>query len=243
MLTWGIDIGGSGIKAALVDTLTGRLMTLRQEAPLAPGMSWEELLGVLARLTEEQHASPIGIAFPGVIQNGRILTTAHVNRSWFGRDLAAALAADHAGPVTVLNDADAAALAEIRLGAAKGRNGSVLVLTLGTGIGSALIRDGVLWPNTELGHLQVDGMEAEARASGRSLREKRLELSAWAAELNKVLREYHRLMWPDTIVLCGGITERAQDFVAALDVTATVLTGRFRADAGIVGAALAAAAQ
>jgi polyphosphate glucokinase len=141
--------------------------------------------------------------------------------------------------VIAINDADAAGLAELRYGAARNVQGTVLVLTLGTGIGSALFVDGTLVPNTELGHLQVAGREAEHRASGRAKVEQNLGWDGWADELNRVLEEMHALLWPDLIVLCGGITEEPEKFLDKLHCEARLCIGTLRSDAGIVGAALA----
>jgi polyphosphate glucokinase len=144
-----------------------------------------------------------------------------------------------ARPVVAINDADAAGLAELRYGAARDVPGTVLVLTLGTGIGTALFVDGKLVPNTELGHLQVAGQEAEKRASGRAKVDRALSWDGWADELNLVLKEMHALLWPDLIVLCGGITEEREKFMHKLHCEARLCVGALRAEAGIVGAALA----
>jgi polyphosphate glucokinase len=141
--------------------------------------------------------------------------------------------------VIAINDADAAGLAEVRYGAARDETGTVLVLTLGTGIGSALFINRQLIPNTELGHLQVDGQEAELRAAARIKTEQNLSWDAWTAELNLVLKEYHALLWPDLIVLCGGVTEEPEQFMGKLRCDATLKVGQLRSRAGTVGAALA----
>jgi polyphosphate glucokinase len=162
-----------------------------------------------------------------------------LNKAWIGKPLAA-LAGEHLQrPVIAINDADAAGLAELHYGAARDVPGTVLLLTLGTGIGSALFVDGKLVPNTEFGHLHVAGREAEHRASGRAKVDQHLSWDAWSEQLNLVLKEMHALLWPDLIVLCGGITEEPEKFMHKLHSEARLCVGTMRSEAGIVGAALA----
>jgi polyphosphate glucokinase len=182
---------------------------------------------------------PVGLAFPSVIREGVVRTAANLNKAWIGKSLAALAGEQLQRPVIAINDADAAGLAELRYGAARDVSGTVLVLTLGTGIGSALFVDGRLVPNTEFGHLQVLGDEAELRASGRAKVEQHMGWSAWAEQLNLVLNELHALLWPDLIVLCGGITEEPEQFLDKLHCEARLCIGTLRSEAGIVGAALA----
>ncbi len=239
-LAVGIDVGGSSIKCALVDLRSGRFASERFSVPTPAHGSVDALLDALA--TAAAHlpgGHAVGVAFPSVIRNGIVRTAANINKDWIGQPLAARAAAHLGRSVTAINDADAAGFAEQRYGAAHDATGTVLVLTLGTGIGSALFVDGRLVPNTELGHLQVRGMEAEQRASGRAKVERALDWDAWAAELNLVLAEMHALLWPDLIVLCGGITEEPERFLDKLRCEAPLRIGALRADAGIVGAALA----
>jgi len=174
-----------------------------------------------------------------VIRQGTVRTAANLNKAWIGQPLAKLAAERLHRPVVAINDADAAGMAELHYGAARDVAGTVLLLTLGTGIGSALFVDGKLVPNTELGHLEVDGVEAELRASGRLKVEKNLTWDAWAAELNRVIGELHALLWPDLIVLCGGITEEPEKFMDKLHSEARLCVGALRSEAGIVGAALA----
>jgi polyphosphate glucokinase len=162
-----------------------------------------------------------------------------LNKAWIGQPLAKLAAQYLQRPVTAINDADAAGLAELHYGAARDVRGTVLLLTLGTGIGSALFIDGRLVPNTEFGHLSVQGREAELRASGRAKVEGNLSWEAWAAELNLVLQTLHALLWPDLIVLCGGITDEPEKFMDKLHCEARLCVGTLRSEAGIVGAALA----
>jgi polyphosphate glucokinase len=181
----------------------------------------------------------VGLAFPSVMRGGIVRTAANLNKAWIGKSLALLAAERLRRPVVAINDADAAGLAELRYGAARGVPGTVLLLTLGTGIGSALFVGGNLVPNTEFGHLEVKGCEAELRASGRAKVDQNLSWDAWAEQLNLVLNEMHALLWPDLIVLCGGITEEPEKFMDKLRCEARLCVGTLRSDAGIVGAALA----
>jgi polyphosphate glucokinase len=242
-LAVGIDVGGSSIKCALIDLRTGAFASERFSTPTPAHGSTESLLAALETVLSNlpgDHA--VGLAFPSVIRNGIVRTAANLNKAWIGKPLAALAAEKLRRPVTAINDADAAGLAELHYGAARGVAGSVLLLTLGTGIGSALFVDGTLVPNTEFGHLQVTGREAELRASGRAKVDQNLSWDAWAQQLNLVLNEMQALLWPDLIVLCGGITEEPEKFLDKLHCGAPLCIGTLRAEAGIVGAAFAATA-
>jgi len=236
----GVDVGGSSIKCGLVDLATGEILGERHSTPTpaqgAPEMLLAAIGGAVARIPGDH---PIGLAFPSVITRGTLRTAAHLNKSWIGQPLAAMATTFIGRPVTAINDADAAGLAELHYGAAKDVPGTVLLLTLGTGIGSALFIDGNLVPNTELGHLEVRGREAELRAAARIRTEDNLSWDVWTAELNLVLEEMHALLWPDLIVLCGGITEEPENFMDKLRCLAPLRVGSLRSTAGIVGAALA----
>jgi polyphosphate glucokinase len=239
-LAIGVDVGGSSIKCALIDLATGEFAGERYSTPTPAQDSTETLLTALASVVANvpgDHA--VGLAFPSVIRDGIVRTAANLNKEWIGRPLAK-LACEHLHrPVIAINDADAAGVAELRFGAARGVPGTVLLLTLGTGIGSALFVNGQLVPNTELGHLEVQGKEAEHRAAGRIKMEEHLSWDEWAVELNLVLAELHALLWPDLIVLCGGITHDAEQFMGKLHCEAPLRVGALRSEAGIVGAALA----
>ena len=239
-LAVGIDVGGSSIKCALIDLDTGAFAGERFSAPTPAQDSTDALLSALTAVAANvpgDHA--VGLTFPGVMRNGVVFTAANLNKAWIGQPLAELASRRLRRSVTAINDADAAGLAELHYGAARGVSGTVLVLTLGTGIGSALFIDGRLVPNTELGHLQVAGREAEKRASGRARVAGNLSWDSWAGELNLVLNEMHALLWPDLIVLCGGITQEPEKFMEKLQCEARLCIGAMRAEAGIVGAALA----
>ena len=234
----GIDVGGSSIKCALVDLNTGAFASERFSVPTPAQGSTDTLLAALQAVVSNvpgDHA--VGLAFPSVIRGGTVRTAANLNKAWIGKPLAALAGERLRRPVTAINDADAAGLAELSFGAARNVQGTVLLLTLGTGIGSALFVDGRLVPNTEFGHLQVAGREAELRASGRAKVDGRLGWDAWAEQLNLVLGEMHALLWPDLIVLCGGITEEPEQFMDKLHCEARLCIGSLRSEAGIVGAA------
>jgi polyphosphate glucokinase len=239
-LAVGVDVGGSSIKCALIDLNTGAFAGERFSTPTPAQGSTDALLAALTSVVSNipgNHA--VGLAFPSVIRGGIVRTAANLNKAWIGQPLAELVAKQLQRPVISINDADAAGLAELHYGAARDVPGTVLLLTLGTGIGSALFVDGRLVPNTEFGHLQVAGREAEKRASGRAKVEGNLSWDAWADELNSVLNELHALLWPDLIVLCGGITEEPEKFMNKLHCEARLCVGTLRSEAGIVGAAFA----
>jgi len=243
-LALGVDVGGSSIKCALIDLRSGHFVGARHSVRTPAQDSVDTLLeAIAAAVAGVPGDHPIGLAFPSVIVHGTVRTAAHLNKSWIGQPLDSLAAARLGRAVTAINDADAAGLAELRYGAAKDVPGTVLLLTLGTGIGSALFVDGRLLPNTELGHLQVAGREAELRAAARIKVEENLSWDQWTDELSLVLEEMHALLWPDLIVLCGGITERPENFLAKLRSPAELRIGALRAEAGIVGAALATAPE
>jgi polyphosphate glucokinase len=239
-LAIGIDVGGSSIKCALVELSTGAFASERFSTPTPAQGSTDTLLTALTTVVSKvpgDHA--VGLAFPSVIRDGTVRTAANLNKAWIGKPLAALASRHLQRPVIAINDADAAGFAELSYGAARHVPGTVLLLTLGTGIGSALFVDGRLVPNTEFGHLQVAGREAELRASGRAKVDQDLSWDAWAEQLNLVLKEMHALLWPDLIVLCGGITEEPEKFMNKLHCEARLCIGTLRSEAGIVGAALA----
>lgn len=235
------DVGGSYVKAARVRPATGVLVEPARRVPTPPGASPAAIIDLLALIAVELPSSgPVGFAFPSVAVGGVAWTAANVDPAWIGTDARTLLETRIHRPVAFVNDADAAGIAEIELGAGRGHAGTVLVITLGTGIGSALFVDGRLLPNTELGHLQVGTEEAEQRASARAKVERGLGWEAWAGELNVVLAELHRLFWPGLIVIGGGVTENWSSFGHLLRCRAQIAVASFGNDAGLIGAALAA---
>jgi polyphosphate glucokinase len=236
------DVGGSCVKAGLVNPVSGTLVGSALRRPTPAGAPPAAVIDLLADLAGElPSAGPVGFAFPTVARQGRAWTAANVDQRWIGTDAQGLLAARIGRPVAFLNDADAAGVAEMTLGAGRGRNGTVMVLTLGTGIGTAIFIDGRLLPNTELGHLEVRGEEAEHRASARIKADRGLGWAEWAAELNEVLAAYHRLLWPEVFIIGGGVTENWEHFGPLLVSRAEIVPAHFGNDAGIVGAAMAAA--
>jgi polyphosphate glucokinase len=236
------DVGGSFVKAGLVNVAEGRLAgdVLRRATPAdAAPEAVMDLLAAMAR--ELPSGGPVGLAFPAVAQRGIARTAANIDKRWIDTDARALLEARIGRPVAFLNDADAAGVAEMTLGAGRGRDGTVMVLTLGTGIGTALFVDGRLLPNTELGHLEVRGMEAEHRASAKVRADRGLGWPEWAAAVNEVLAAYHALLWPDVFVVGGGVTENWEHFGPLLKSRAEIVPAHFRNDAGMIGAAMAAA--
>jgi polyphosphate glucokinase len=235
------DVGGSFVKAARVDPARGVLLDDVVRVPTPAGASPAAVIDLLADIAGRMPSTgPFGLAFPTVARQGVAMTAANIDRRWIGTDARALLSARIRRPVAFLNDADAAGLAEMRMGAGRGRGGTVLVVTLGTGIGSALFADGRLVPNTELGHLQVGSEEAEQRASARVRVERGLSWQEWAAEVNVVLAEMHRLLWPDLFIIGGGVTENWDQFGSLLSSSAEIVVARHGNDAGLIGAAMAA---
>lgn len=239
-VAFGIDIGGSGIKGAPVDLATGEFVAERHRIP-TPGLSTPAAVASVVRdlLTHFNLGldTPVGVAFPAPIQHGRISFIANLDESWAGVDLERLLAESLGRPVTAVNDADAAGYAEVTYGAARSRPGTVIVLTLGTGIGSAVIVDGQLVPNTELGHLEIDGFDAESRTADSARTRESLSWEQWAERLNRFFEVVEMLFSPDLLVIGGGVSKHHAEFLPLLDVKAPIIPAKLRNRAGIVGAA------
>lgn len=240
----GVDIGGTGIKAGLVDVTEGALAGDRLKAPTPEGATPREVIEVtrclIRELCSEYPDTPVGIAFPAVVKEGITLSAANVSDEWVGFDAADRFCQLLERPVGLINDADAAGLAEQRFGAAADCQGTVLLTTLGTGIGTALIRRGVLLPNTELGHLEIDGSDAETRASNAARLRDALSWHEWATQrLERYFDTCERLLSPDLIVVGGGVSKKHKHFLPLLQTEASVVPARFRNNAGILGAAAA----
>jgi polyphosphate glucokinase len=240
---FGVDIGGSGIKGALVEVATGRLVTERRRIPTPQPSTPQAVAAVVAQMVgDAQWQGDIGATFPAVIKHGVAQSAANVDHSWVGTDVDK-LFTDVVGAgseVVVLNDADAAGIAEARFGAAKGVAGVVIMLTFGTGIGSALLIDGVLVPNTELGHLELDGHDAESRAAASVRDEHGMSYKKWAQRVNRYMQHVERLFTPDLFVVGGGVSKNADRWVPLLELHTPVEPAQLLNDAGIVGAAIAA---
>jgi polyphosphate glucokinase len=241
---FGIDIGGTGIKGAIVDTVTGQLITPRTRI-LTPRPSTPDAVAeVVAKLVSDAGWNgPVGATFPAVIQHGVARSAANVDPSWIGTDVDACFTrtTPSATDVHVLNDADAAGIAEARFGAAKDVPGVVILLTFGTGIGSALLYNGTLVPNTELGHLELDGHDAEKRAAASVREETKMSYKDWAKRVDRYMSHVERLFTPDLFVVGGGVSKAAHKWVPKLNLKTAVKPAELLNDAGIVGAAIAAA--
>src|SRR5271165_528166 len=237
----GIDIGGTGVKAAPVDTATGQLMAERLKLATARPATPDAVGAIVTQLVKEfSLTGPAGVTFPGVVVNGVIHTAANVDPSWIGVDGAVKFANETGLSVTLLNDADAAGVAEMSFGAGKGERGTVLLLTLGTGIGSALFVDGVLVPNTEFGHIQIRGKDAEKRASEHAREERDLSWGDWAGRVDEYLEAMEALLSPSLIIIGGGVSRKSDKFLPFLTrLRAKVVPAALHNDAGIVGAAMA----
>jgi len=238
----GIDVGGTGIKGAPVDITTGTLLADRfrilTPQPATPDAVSKVVGDVAAHF---DWTSAAGATFPAVMKRGVAATAANVDRSWIGTDAAAAFSAAIGAPVVVVNDADAAGIAEMAFGAGKGVGGVVMMVTLGTGIGSALFLDGALVPNTELGHLKLGKKDAE-RVAAESVREKKqLSWKQWSERLDTYFEMLDHLFSPDLIIVGGGISKKSDKFLPRLTVKAKIVPAQLLNEAGIVGAAVAAA--
>ncbi len=240
----GIDIGGTGVKAAPVNVATGRLLAERVKLPTPNPAVPDQVAQVVGQLIDHfGWSGPVGITFPGVVSGGIIRTAANLDRAWIGIDAVRFFGDATRQPVTVLNDADAAGLAEMRFGSGKGQQGTVLMLTFGTGIGSALFYNDVLVPNTEFGHIEIHGKDAEARASERAREEGDLSWEKWADRVDTYLDKMEALLSPDLFIIGGGISRKSDKFLPRLTLHARVVPAALHNDAGIVGAAMAAAAR
>jgi polyphosphate glucokinase len=256
-LAIGLDFGGSGIKGAVVDVRNGQLVGDRLRVPTPQPSVPREVVsvmdGLVRRLVEpygagetdrfavdEANRLPVGVGIPAAIRNGSPLTAANIDNAWIGFPAEKELSLVMRRTVAIGNDADVAGLAEVRFGAGQGRAGLVIVLTIGTGIGSALFVDGRLVPNTEIGHLELKGRDAEERISEAARDKLNLSWKDWAAGFDAYLRELERLFWPDLFILGGGASKRADNYLSYLTVKTPIALATFRNNAGIVGGALIA---
>ncbi|MFE9814984.1 polyphosphate--glucose phosphotransferase [Streptomyces sp. NBC_00236] len=245
MEIFGVDIGGSGIKGAPVDLDRGDLAQERHKVLTPHPATPEDVAGCVAEVVGHfDWQGPVGITFPGVVTSGLTRTAANVDKGWIDLD-ARTLLGDRLGlPVTVLNDADAAGVAEMTFGAGRGRKGTVIVLTFGTGIGSALFIDGRLVPNTELGHLELHGHDAEKHASTKAKEDGDLSWHHWAHRVQKYLAHVEMLFSPELFIIGGGVSRKADKFLPLIEhVRAEMVPAELQNNAGIVGAAMAAAGR
>jgi polyphosphate glucokinase len=244
MAVLGIDIGGSGIKGAPVDVESGEFLEERFRIPTPSPSKPEPVISVIQQIVEHFNwDGKIGVGFPGVVRRGEIGTAANVNDAWIGKNLAMMVEEATGNQTVVLNDADAAGLAEMRFGCGKKyEDGYVLFLTIGTGIGSALFVKRELWPNSELGHLKIKGKDAERHAGDGVRQDNDLSWKRWGKRLSKVLQAYDFLLSPDVIILGGGVSKKFKKYGKYLkNLNAEVVPAELKNQAGIVGAAIAAA--
>ncbi len=245
----GVDIGGTGIKGGIVNLDKGTMVGERHRIPTPQPATPEAVAEVVRQIVEELSSrpegpdadGPVGVTFPAIIQHGVARSAANVDKSWVDTDVDALFTGVLGREVRVMNDADAAGLAEVRYGAGKGRKGTVLVITLGTGIGSAFIFDGKLVPNAELGHLEIDGHDAESKASAVARERDGLGWKEYAVRLQRYFSHVEFLFSPELFIVGGGISKRGNEYLPLLDLRTPIMVAQLKNHAGIVGAALQAA--
>jgi polyphosphate glucokinase len=240
----GIDVGGSGIKGAPVDLGKGEFAKKRLRIDTPSVSTPEAVCDVIAQVVdhfdEVRSDSPIGVTIPGVVQHGVVKTAANIDKSWIGCEIEKLLEDRLQHDVVVVNDADAAGVGELRFGAAKGHDGLVVLTTLGTGIGTAIFNRGVLVPNSELGHLEIDGVDAETIAASSAKTRENLSYEEWATRLQAYYRHLEDLLWPDLIVVGGGVSKDSDEFLPLLDLRTPIIPATLKNKAGIIGAAVLA---
>ena len=241
MQVLGIDVGGSGIKGAPVNTETGQLLAERLRIKTPKGAEPEPVAKVVAEIAQTfKWTGPIGIGFPAPIKAGVAMMAANISEKWVGVNADDLFTKITGCDCTMINDADAAGLAEMKFGAGRGQPGTVILVTLGTGIGSAVFYQGKLLPNTEFGHLEMKGEDAEWRASDAARQREDLSWKKYAKRLNKYLAAMQKLFWPDLFIIGGGISKESEKYIPLLTIETPIVPAQFLNEAGIVGAALAA---
>jgi polyphosphate glucokinase len=238
----GIDIGGSGIKGAVVDIRKGEFVTERHRIDTPQPAKPKPVAEVVAEIAKHfNYQGAIGVTFPAIMKNGVAWSAANVDKSFIGTDVAQTIKDATDCPTVVLNDADAAGIAEMHFGAGRNNLGTVIIVTLGTGIGSAFFRKGVLLPNSELGHIYLkNGMEAESYASERVREVEELNWKQWGKRVNEVFQHIDFIFSPDLLIVGGGVSKKYEKFFPYIEVKANLVPAELRNDAGIIGAALAA---
>ena len=240
MQVLGIDIGGSGIKGAPVDIKKGEMLRERYRIPTPQPAKPKAVAKTVAEIAKYfEWEGPIGCGFPSVVQQGVTRTAANVHTSWIGTDAAKLFSEVTGCPVNAINDADAAGLAEMTFGAGQNRMGVVLLVTIGTGLGTSIFTNGILLPNTELGHIEIDCEEAELMASDAIRKQENLSWKKWGKRLDIYLDHLEKLVWPDLIILGGGVSKKHEKFMPYLNVQAEIVIAETFNQAGIIGAALA----
>ena len=235
----GIDIGGSGIKGAPIDTKNGNLLDERFRIPTPQPATPKRVAKTVAKLADHfDWKKPIGCGFPAAIPNGKVTTASNIDQSWIDVNVSDLFSKETKCETYVLNDADAAGLAEMKFGAGKNNKGIVLIITIGTGLGTAMFTNGQLLPNTEFGHIMVNGKIGEHYASDAVRKNENLSWKKWAKRFNQYLLRIEELLWPDLIILGGGASKRTEKFLQYLTVNAEVVPAQLLNHAGIIGAAL-----
>ncbi|MBB5631802.1 polyphosphate glucokinase [Cryobacterium mesophilum] len=242
----GIDIGGTGIKGAIVDVATGELLTDRKKLATPDGGKPDDILDTVLALFDElgdvSADAPVGVCFPAIILNGRTMSAANVSKKWIGLEAEKLFEQKLGRDIHFVNDADAAGVAEARYGAAVGAKGLTILTTLGTGIGSAMLFNGVLIPNSELGHLELDGHDAEHLASTSAKEKDDLSWTEWAKRLQRYYEHLEFVFSPDLLLVGGGISKSSDEFLPLLKLRTPIKPAMLRNNAGIVGAAALAVA-
>ncbi len=237
----GIDIGGSGIKGAIVDAETGEMITERFRLETPEGAKPADVAEVVGEVVRHfEWKGPVGCTFPAIIRNGVAHSAANVDDSWIGTDAKALFEETTGCPVTVINDADAAGIAEMVFGAGRDQNGVIIMLTLGTGIGTAVFVDGHLLPNTELGHIEMNGGDAEQQAAESARQREDLGWKKWGKRLNQYFQKLEFLLSPDLFIVGGGISKKSEKFFKHIQTRAPLAVAQMRNEAGIIGGAMAA---
>ena len=246
-LAIGVDVGGSGIKAAIVDIETGQLVSERLRVPTPKPSTPEAVIASIGRLVKRlvkagtvDAGVPVGVGLPGVTIEGQIKTAANIDAGWVDFPVVERLGKVVGRPVAIVNDADAAGIAEMRFGMGKGHPGVVIFLTLGTGVGSGVFVDGDLVPNTEFGQMEIQGRPAERRSAPAARTRRGLSWKAWAMDLDEHLHAIDGLMWPDLMILGGGVSKNSEQFIPRLTQRIPIVPAQLRNDAGIIGAAIVA---
>lgn len=236
----GIDVGGSGIKGAPVDVERGEMLTERFRIPTPQPAKPKPIAKTVGKIAEHfEWDGPIGVGFPAAVQQGVVRTASNIHKKWIGTNAVKLFQKATSCPVKVINDADAAGLAEMAFGAGQGRKGVVLLVTIGTGLGTSVFTNGVLVPNTELGHIEINGEDAETNASDSARKNEDLSWKKWTQRFDIYLKTLEKLLWPDLIILGGGVSKKHEKFVPYLTTQSKIAIAESFNEAGIIGAALA----
>jgi polyphosphate glucokinase len=248
VLAIGVDVGGSGIKAAVVDIEGGKFASERLRVPTPMPSTPDAIIASIGRLVRRlakanglPNTTTVGVGLPGVALDGKIMTASNIDQGWIGYPVVDRLTKVLGRPVQIVNDADAAGIAEMRFGIGKGERGVVIFLTLGTGVGSGVFNDGRLVPNTEFGQMEIRGRTAERRSAAAARVRRGLSWKAWATDLDEHLHAIDTIMWPNLMIIGGGISKNADKFIPRLSQRPPVVAAQLRNDAGIIGAAIVGA--